>query len=182
MEPIFNDQRCVIEVIDGTDTTPITHEDQYDTGTLSVGPIKPVLIESEPVTRKGRLIGHAPTTRIFPEGSFEGILNKLSDDTDGTMQDFILGSGKYASGGSTPTKSTTAHADHIRTYDLRVTWLAPSSGSHQVLLMEDCEITIDSIASASPTNTISYSFIVYGDISLNGTKVSGEIPLTTLVS
>lgn len=179
---ILNSTRMVIELIDGTpeaagppETEPVVIALGSDSGNFNCGPLKRVLIESDPVERKGRHYGDAPGARIYPAGSFDGILGLLSDAAAGDFVAYMLGAAPYED--VIGTYGPHHHNQSMR--HIRVTWVNPA-GDNQVLYLEHCDITIDELASAAPTNTYAGSYVCKGDVYFNGVKVASELAADTL--
>ncbi len=160
-----------LNMADGTPATPLDLDLGFDTGDFTCGPLKPVLNETVPVEGRGRLRGLAPGARIYPSGSFSCHVNGLSDATADQVTDMVLGIDKYSG-----RVSTMGDVNPFTTFDLTFTMAAATYGNiaDDVVVLTDCEVILDELGEGQP-NTVSFSYVCYGTVTINGVVVSQEI-------
>ena len=148
-----------IKLEDGTTPTPVSLTVPADTGDVSISGMSQDDREAVPYQSRGVLHSLRQGAKTFPTGSLSVMLADLSDGTDGTVADFILKQGSYAS-------NTSTSAGDVYTVDIELTIEGTDFGdsADHTLKATDCHCTLD-LAEGSP-DTLTINFTVYGSISM----------------
>lgn len=150
-----------LTVEDGTTPTPVSFDLDFSIGDFSLSGLSADQAEVQAYKIRGKVASLRKTSSTEPTGSFSCYLADVSDVTDQTLIDFVLKQGSF-----TANESTTKGLGDITTYNL--TWEIEGTDlgdvSDHTIKCEDCHITLD--LSEGEPNTISFSFTVYGDVTM----------------
>lgn len=159
---IKNNTMGSITLTDGTPTTPLSITVDFEQGDFTISGLTPNgMREVAHYEVRGLWRSSARTSRIYPTGSFSIMFTEFSEATTGTLLDFILADGAYAS-----RVSTLGSNYPVFTCDISITIEGTDYGdaADHTLTLEDCAIVVDSFSEGDP-NTVSVSFTCLGDIS-----------------
>lgn len=146
-----------ITLEDGTTPTAVSLTVPFSVGDFTSDGLREAMRAVQAFQTRGVRHSIRKTTREFVTFSFSAQLADLSDGTDGTLADFMLKQGSYASN-----VSTTSTDGDVYTVNVILTVEGTDLGdaADHVLTLPDCDAVL-SIAEGEP-DTVSISGTVYG--------------------
>lgn len=148
----------VLTLTDG-DSPANELEVNFANGDYSVSGLRETLNEQTAVEVRGTWLGNVAGPRVYPTFSFTCIVTEISSATDGTVADFILRNGTFA------TNVSSKGAGHP--YTINSTYVIDGtefSESDQTFGAQHCEITSIDFAEGLPS-TLSISGTIRGETS-----------------
>ena len=149
-----------IKVDDGTGT-PLTHTEAFDNGDLSISGIAQTQNEVAKYESRGTFKSARHTGRTYPSGSFTFMMTDVSDGTDSTLIDLILGQNSRSAAVSTLGANADVYTVNIT---LTVDGTTHGDAAHHTFVMTNCHCTVD--VSEGDPNTVTINFEVLGTVTM----------------
>lgn len=134
----------------------------YDRGDLTIGPLKAVLNQNNPVERRGRFVGLVTGARIYPQLSFSAWLTQFAEaSAPGDLIDWILNKDAYSALTSTLGSGTPYTSD--MTYKVEGTDFGDAAD--HTFTTHDVDWTLDNYTETDSGLFIQISGTIYGELS-----------------